>query len=279
MEILTLLGQDESSTLDFKSEWYKIDSDNKKANQTQKGELIKDILALANGNSNVAGETAYLVIGADDEFCRNGKRELFDVQETDRITKDRILKIVNTACSPALEDLSCDFFIVERKNILVITIHPSPYIHETKVRVQTPKRFYDEYTVFVRHGDDVKTASTKERNGIADLKKLRFEERQNVHPILFGLSVGTIIGGLVFPPMTKKIYGGKEGYLAGWLVGPFIGGFFGGAIGSVFRDFREIRRNWHRVPLLMKIFGVLASVISPIAFWKLSNNLKKKNDS
>lgn len=38
----------------------------------QRHELIKDILALVNGNANVAGETVYLIIGADDDLDQHG---------------------------------------------------------------------------------------------------------------------------------------------------------------------------------------------------------------
>jgi hypothetical protein len=273
--IENLLKRPESPTLDFKSEWYKIDSDNSKAVETQKGELIKDILSLANGNANVAGETAYLIIGVSDEVNEQGEREIFDVPETDRISSDRILKIVNTVCRPPLENLICDVVVVREKRIIVITIPPSPYLYEIQSKIQTPKRSFDEYTVFVRQGEKISTASTKERISIEQLKMLRYQEVQNVPPVQFGVGIGATIGGLLLPGLAEKALKTKESRTAGFIVGIFTGGFLGGMFGSIFRDIRDIQRNWKYTPLKAKILGISAGALISSVFFIITGLLKK----
>lgn len=78
-KLLELLHSHEGPSLDFKQEWYKLDSEDIQTKKVQKNELIKDILSLANGNVNVAGETAYLIIGASDSMNEEGDRELLTV--------------------------------------------------------------------------------------------------------------------------------------------------------------------------------------------------------
>ena len=54
MDIKELIAQDESAKLDFKREWYK--------KEDLKGEFVKDIFALTNGDIYSTTDTAYLVI-------------------------------------------------------------------------------------------------------------------------------------------------------------------------------------------------------------------------
>ena len=59
-ELIVLLHRSESDTLDFKSQRYPFSG----ASDDQKGELLKDILALANAWKDAP---AYLVIGVDEQ--------------------------------------------------------------------------------------------------------------------------------------------------------------------------------------------------------------------
>ena len=263
MDIEQLLARDESATLDFKGKWYQLDSTDTKTRTRQKGELIKDVLSLANGNTNVAGETAYLVIGVSDERGEDGKREIVGVENPERMTRERILDIVNAVASPHLADIECNVVSAEQKNVVVITIYPSPHVHETTRKLQTPKRDFDEYTVFVRHGSGIRTASTKERIALAEIKKFRFEESRNVHPGRFGMGLGAAMGAMLIPPMAERIHGKKEGYFAGLLAGPIVGGFLGGILGSTFQDVRSIKSMWPRLSTQYRVFGVALSIGIP----------------
>ena len=49
-ELSELLEGGEQPTTDYKSKWYDIASTNSDTKERQRGEMIKDIVALANGN-------------------------------------------------------------------------------------------------------------------------------------------------------------------------------------------------------------------------------------
>ena len=63
-----LLLKPEGPSLEFKREFYKNYSEKGEAGKRQRGEFIKDILSLANGDASTAGDTAYLIFGAGDEL-------------------------------------------------------------------------------------------------------------------------------------------------------------------------------------------------------------------
>lgn len=274
-QLRNLINHDEGPSLDFKSRWYKIDGDDKAA-EYEKNELIKDILALANGNTNVAGDRAYLVIGVADMFDENGHRELFEIEPDKPVTRDRLLKIINCACDLALEELWCDFIVMESKRLLVITIPPSPHVHETTIRLQCVKRAYDEFTVFVRHGSEINTASSKERQSLVQLKRLRFDERRNAPPIRFGTLVGALAGGMVLAPITEKYTERKEGLVAGGVVGSIMGGALGGMAGSAYKDYQSIKTDWHRIPIWGRVVSVSGGALAAIGFWAAISLLRKK---
>jgi len=73
MNIEELLYEEESSTLDFKQEQYKFI----RANDYQKSELLKDILAFANAWRR---EDAYILIGVEEiKGGRNLKRSSHNI--------------------------------------------------------------------------------------------------------------------------------------------------------------------------------------------------------
>jgi predicted HTH transcriptional regulator len=125
-----LLTQPEGPTLDFKQEWYHLSHSSHDVRRFQRDELVKDIIALANGSATTAGETAYLIIGADDAIGPNGRRELYDVSDP-LPSRRELLDKINSACAPALEDLRCEAMEIAGKRLLVIAIPPSPHLHET----------------------------------------------------------------------------------------------------------------------------------------------------
>jgi len=249
LELKKLLDQDENATLEFKREPYWIDHKDDKAKSRQRDELIKDILALANGNSIVAGDIAYLIIGADNNKGNDGSRAIYDIGE-DILTTRRILDIVNPACTPKLEDLDSEIIELDGKHLNVITINPSPHLFETtrKLVPSTAKGSFSEYVVFVRHNESIHVASGKERDAIAKLKKIRFDAIRNPPPESFGAIVGATIGALTLSAAAEKILGKREGARA---AGTVAGGIFGGAtgfmMGNTFKSVNEIRSNWKKL--------------------------------
>lgn len=274
-----LLQRDEDTLLEFKEEPYWIDHEDKSTKSRQRDELIKDILALANGNSIDAGETAYLIIGAGNKRNSDGYRDLYDVRDN-FLSERRILDIVNNACAPALEDVLSELIEIDGKWLTAITIKPSPHLYETtrKLEPSTTRGSFTEYVVFVRHNESVKVASSKERDAITKVKRLRFNELRNPPAIPFGLAVGATIGGLSVAAFGEKITGRKEGKIVGGVVGALFGGGLGGLMGNAFKDVIEIRANWHKIPNERRLPAIIVSAVGGIGIAYLLLNLGKKTD-
>lgn len=154
-ELRELLLQNEGLKLDFKRE-YQI---NKKAPEDfsgeewaklrdgQRDELIKDILALTNGNVGTHNQPAHLIIGAEDDKRRqpDGTRPLFDVTHLE-LERTFLISLVNGACQPPLPDLECEKIEIDGTTLIAITIPPSLQVHSTS-RVLTPRsRSFDATT-------------------------------------------------------------------------------------------------------------------------------------
>lgn len=155
----------EGLKLDFKRKLYAIYHSNPKVRDTQWDEFIKDVLALANGNVGTTQQKGYLIIGVADKLNQQGARELYDVGSVS-LSAQQLLQKINAACNPSLPDLDVEIAMIEGKQILVITIPPTPYLHETTRTLKTPKAIYQESTVFIRRGDGIRPASTSERQAI-----------------------------------------------------------------------------------------------------------------
>lgn len=182
-----ILQPEEGSKLDFKIEAYKLNEPkptNQKELQKWKddreeawAELTKDILALTNGNIGTATQTAYLIIGADDKLKSDGAPHLRDVGDTMPSRKE-ILNKVNSYCQPQLPDIRCEYLDpIDSKQLFIISIPPSPYLHRLSRQLKTPKKEYSPHTVLIRRGDGEKTyeASQAEQEAILNEKKLSLD--------------------------------------------------------------------------------------------------------
>lgn len=271
-----LLRKHEGANLEFKRQWYELE--NPKKAEAAKGEMVKDILSLANGNTNVAGEASYLVIGASNEIDEQGNRELFDVESAKPITRQRILDIVNAYCDPSIEDLLCEEILIDGKKLLVITVLPSPHVHETIQKLKTSKVTYDEYTVFIRHAEGVRTASTKERVTLQEIKKLRFYDTINVSPTRFGALMGAFFMGLLGPKLVPP----KEGQnlMAVGIAGASVGGLLGGLIGSNYSEIKKIPLAWKQATPKDNVIRLMAAAAYGLGSWWLIrfwDRRRKKN--
>jgi hypothetical protein len=252
-----LLLQPEGPTLEFKSEWYKF----KKGEGTdegrtrQKGELIKDILALANGNASVAGETAYLIIGASDDLNPDGTRDLFDAEKG--ITSDQIRDIVNAVSDPPIERLLCDYMTIRGKCLLVISIPFSPYLHETLRILKTKECEHTEHVVFVRNENKVDIASAKERRTIERLKENYHFGKGNSNPGVLGAIVGVLVGAPLIGNIAElRNVDRKIGIGMGILISGGLGYIFGDSSKTVL----QIRLDWPKITLFQKIAAILITV-------------------
>lgn len=182
LEIERLIRQPkESAKIDFKLEMYKLYepkpmvqsniqqwTDKK---EQQWAELVKDVLSLTNGNIGTAKEIAYLIIGVDDKLKPDSTLNIKNVIQVPNRTE--IYQKVISYCYPRLPDLQCETLFFEGKNILIISIPPSPYIHRLSKPLKTPKREFSTHTLLVRRGDgeEIYEASPVEQELIAKEKK------------------------------------------------------------------------------------------------------------
>lgn len=170
-QLRQLIRQPEGLKLDFKQEFYHLDLTDAKGRERQWGELIKDVLSLANGNVNLVGETGYLIFGVGDHINPDGTRDLFDVGFIN-VTRQQILDKINSVCSPPLPDLNLDLLLFGGFRILVLSIPPSPYIHETMRRLDVSSgRSYLEHTILIRRGEGIHIASVPEVQAILAAKQ------------------------------------------------------------------------------------------------------------
>jgi hypothetical protein len=190
-ELRALLSQRENLKLDFKREYHLSktpppgvnEKDWSRLTAGQRHELIKDILALTNGNFGMSDEPGYLIIGAeDDKYLQpHGTRPLFDVSHL-QLTSAGLLQMVNEACYPPLPDILCERIELDGKTLIAITIPPSPHVHETikplmcvggvidsltgQLSLSKDKPFTAR-TAFIRRVDGVYPASEADRRALA----------------------------------------------------------------------------------------------------------------
>lgn len=261
-KVRELLSQDESPILDFKREIYSIDDPNQHVQKQAVDELVKDIIALANGNTIFAGETGYLVLGADDKKDKLGIRATFDVGDH-RLTASRILDIVNPACEPKIENMTCDEVWVDGKKLLLVTIPPTPYVHETTKLIRPkPDKYFTERTAFIRREQSIGVATQRERETIAQIKRFRFDEKRNPPGVPFGILIGGFVGGVMGYSAIKnrhKIPEKPELNAAAGLAGAIFGAVIGGTSGRTYKEIYGIRAHWHKIPPHLRLPGILVS--------------------
>lgn len=170
-ELLDLLSQEEGIKLDFKQK-YELNHIDQKVRTLHWNELIKDILALTNGNVGASNQPGYLIVGAGNEPMPDGTRKLFDVRKQGlKLSRQQLIEKVNTYCHPPLVDLFYSEVEIERNWIGVIKLPPSPFVHETTRRLETPKSTYSEGTVLIRRTEGIYPATQSERDALLNEKQ------------------------------------------------------------------------------------------------------------
>ncbi len=266
-----LVNQEESATLEFKREWYRLEA-NPKERQRQKDELIKDILALANGNVYSMADVAFLVVGVGDERDQDGNRTLHDVGEaTPR--PEHIIQLVASASDPPIQNIAVIPFSHEDVRLFAIAVPPTPHLHETTRQLSPSRKSYSEHTVFIRRGPTVDIASARERKAIEKLKELRFSERTIAPPIVLGAGIGATIATGLFVRLGRRITGHKEGALAGLLVGPIIGGAFGAIVGATYEGVLGLAKTRPSASVRTHSIALAATGIISVSLWLLMQDI------
>ncbi|NTW04274.1 MAG: hypothetical protein HGA19_23915, partial [Oscillochloris sp.] len=240
-QLRVLINQPESTTLEFKQEFYDIDHPEQKEKEKYRGELIKDILSLANGNAATAGQEAYLVIGPTDVVRTDGSREVLSIN-TPVPDQRRLLGWINAACEPSLESILCEAVMLDSKRLIVITIPPTPYLYETTRPLTTRGQTYTEHIVLYRENAKVEVANAHQREVMLLLKQRRYADQYNAPPRLLGSVVGAIVGGLMGEQYSRKPLGGSQAVQTSG--GGIVGALVGAVLGNLYRD---LRRFWFQI--------------------------------
>lgn len=271
--IKQLLLREEGVNLDFKSEMYKIYCGNIEGEKRHKGELIKDILALANRNVGYVGDTSYLIIGVGNQQDEDGNRELYNI--TNRLPEQKdLLTLINSHCDPPVEDLFCQSILIDNNTLWVLKIPPTRYLHETtkelwckavqgsdsdiRKKKQDGDARYSIRTAFIRSGESIRIATMKERVAIEKAKEKYFQEKKGISPVFFGILLGVLVGS----PMLTNI-GSLLGYnpTSMFFFGFILFGIFGGIMGHYINEFQNIWLDYHKYNAKQKLALIIISVI------------------
>ena len=146
MDIDSLLLKGENSRIEFKRQWYKIEDFH--------GELVKDLLSVANGGLETIGQTGYMLIGIEDTT-----KKIFDFDKSTLGTLEdlnkQLNKKMNDYSQPAFPAL--DLRWERNGKVLVLEISPHNYLISLsrpleKNKIKHP---YKKGTTFYRQGDSI----------------------------------------------------------------------------------------------------------------------------
>lgn len=183
-DISVLLKREESPILEFKRQWYWNDSTPKEEMADKWGELIKDLISLANAYLNKAGECRYLIFGFSEEERKVYSLDLDKIKQLKNLSgfKKTLLQKLESCTKPSLVDINIKQITIESKTLLVFEI-PSPInLIELKRELKTKTRHLDEGAVLIRKGqktDEIRTATPDE------IEDLKFEFAKYKHSELY----------------------------------------------------------------------------------------------
>lgn len=231
----------EKNWLEFKSEYKLFTSEGNVADKA-KDEFIKDILGLANGNSQIIRKTKYLIIGVDDsKFGENHERLIHNI-DYPIPTQNDISIWLKDSCTPAIAGIECKELNYTDSKILVIIIPPTFNLHETARDLIASSGRFHKYTVFMRQDENTVPASVRDGITIQQLKFLHRQEISNPRSIFIGLMVGGIISWITANAMVNAKdlpVQFSDKLIISTLT--FVGVLMGAMIGLIMQQFNDIR--------------------------------------
>lgn len=255
----------EKDWFDFKRKLKLYRSDGKLVD-TQRDELLKDILGLANGNSQIVRKTKYLIVGADDKkFDETGMRVLYDV-DYKIPSQSELTKWLSSASSPAIVGLECETVLYQGVNLFIVTIPPTFNLHET-ARDLNAKGHFNKYTVLMRQDEHTVTASVRDGVTIQQLKHLYRQEIANPSSIRLGAIIGAIVAFMVSVAKVTIPEGSSDGFRQVALV--TVGGILGIIIGMLSKQWHETRYDFRYMTWREKVlWGVVLILLAWFIFTK-----------
>jgi hypothetical protein len=267
----------ESATLEFKQALQVYAAG--EGGQRNRHELIKDILALANGSADTAAHEKHLIFGVSDVLT-DGSRQFFDVGNQVP-TADDLLKMLREHSYPGLERIEAEVVAIDGKRIFVVTNPPTRYLHETTKPLKTPSRQYTEHTVFMRRGSSVTIASDSDRAAIRRSKQKFFEERHDVPPVAFGAATGALLLAPIGRQRAQERlpHLGVSGELLGGTILGVVGAIIGAMFGKTTTDIRSIKRQWPELTLAEKLMGITVAGIMGSVYAAIANRIRVRRQN
>jgi len=156
-DLNNLIEQWENAKVDFKREWYWNDNMPNNIKELHKNELVKDIIALTNGDVYSTDKTAYLIIGIDDET-----RDIYNFDKTTVLPLDKLkqqlLTLLNNYAQP--EFLALDIELVDE--VLIISVPPRGSLISLSKDLKLKNNNTDKKgTTYYRVGEDIRVASSE----------------------------------------------------------------------------------------------------------------------
>ena len=148
MLVESLIEKGENSRVDFKREWYKKDD--------FKGELVKDIISLANGGLDTVGQSGYLLIGINDKDKTIFDFDKSSIQSLEVLCK-QVLSIVNSFVEPSLPGLELSW--EKEGKVLLFEVPPHDYLIYLSKPLEKIKHPYKGGTAFYRIGEGIEVVS------------------------------------------------------------------------------------------------------------------------
>ena len=175
-ELTNLIEQWENAKVDFKRQWYWNDNMPNNIKETNKNELVKDIIALTNGDVYSTDKTAYLIVGIDDE-----SREIYNFDKSTILPLDKLkqqlLTLLNNYAQP--EFLALDIELVDE--VLVISIPPRGSIISLSKDLKLKNNNTDRKgTTYYRVGEDIRVASSEV---VGEFEKVLVNDKQESRKI------------------------------------------------------------------------------------------------
>jgi len=156
-ELKAIINDGENAKVDFKREWYWNDNMPNNIKEVQKNELVKDLIALTNGDVYSTDKTAYLIIGIDDETRESYDFDKSTVVPLDKL-KQQLLTLLNNYAQP--EFLALDIEFVDE--VLVISIPPRGSLISLSKDLKLKNNNTDKKgTTYYRVGEDIRVASSE----------------------------------------------------------------------------------------------------------------------
>jgi len=165
-QLSKLIKQKENPKLDFKRQWYWSRNTPEDKLESLWGECVKDILALTNGHPDYINETAYLIIGIEDETKRVSTFDIPTDKQGNIYSESKLqqtlLSKLNTYAQPEFIALNVNYIDVEENIIIVISIPPRGKLLSLAKDLRFRNKSIDKKgTTYYRIGEEIRIVSAQ----------------------------------------------------------------------------------------------------------------------